>query len=189
MRFKVGDKVVVREWDDMKREFGSDERGILTPVIFTSEMKTFCGRILTIKDAFDGAKHYTVEGRRFRFSEESLMPFEFSKSDLKDGMLCQMRDGEKMIWLYGKMRGIDSFCRVTEEIQKEKEISCSDIVKVGYPSPYAYTLEEMLQMDFGKVIWIRKEEPTVKEFSMDEIIEILKEKFPDVDEFKINTNE
>lgn len=188
MRFKAGDKVVVREWDDMKREFGSDERGILTPVIFTSEMKTFCGRILTIKDAFDGAKHYTVEGRRFRFSEESLMPFEFSKSDLKDGMLCQMRDGEKMIWLYGKMRGFAVYVGDTDDDLTSNATYC-DIVKVGYPSEKAETIEEMLQMDFGKVIWIRKKEPTVKEFSMDEINKILKEKFPDVDEFKINTKE
>lgn len=190
MRFKPGDKVIVREWEDMAKEFGTNKDGnILTPVIFTCSMKSFCGKTLTIKDYFPDTPRYTAEETcRFSFPEESLTLYEFSKSDLKDGMLCQMRDGEKMLWLYGEMRGItSSVSRIYNNLKSISSCRDIDIVKVGYPSRNADTLEEMLQMDFGKVIWVRKEESIVKEFSMDEINKILKEKFPDVDKFKINT--
>lgn len=187
MRFKEGDKVVVREWDDMVREFGTNGQGeILTPLVFTPEMKRFCGGVFEISYAY--ISNYILEGNRYRYTDEMLMPFEFHISDLKDGMLCQMRDGEKMIWMYGKMRGITSFVDETYDDLK-CHASCCDIVKVGYPSEKAWAIEGMLQMEFGKVIWVRKEGPTVKEFSIDEINKILKEKFPDVDEFKINTKE
>ena len=50
MKYKVGDKVKVREWDDMENEFGVDENGYInTPVFrFTKFMKNYCGKIATI---------------------------------------------------------------------------------------------------------------------------------------------
>lgn len=175
MRFKVGNKVALKKGLKAGKKYGA-----------LSLSKTM------IFDGFKIVEHESENGNywlgKYYYSPEMLMPYEFSKSDLKDGMLCQMRDGEKMIWLYGKMRGITSLVGETYDDLKSPARYC-DIVKVGYPSEKAGTIEEMIQMNFGKVIWIRKEEPTVKEFSMDEINEILKEKFPDVDEFKINTKE
>lgn len=54
MRFKVGDKVRVREWDDMVKEGAFvDENGKLhfetTPCRFNSSMRQYCGKIATIK--------------------------------------------------------------------------------------------------------------------------------------------
>lgn len=191
MRFKVGDKVVVREWDDMVREFIIDLYGdinINKNIVFADFMKDTCGQVLTIVSADIYRNTYKVLENSHYYSDEMLMPFEFHKSDLKDGMLCQIRDGRKFLWLDGIMSGITSFVGDTDDDLKSYASYC-DIVKVGYPSEKAGTIEDILRMDFGKVIWIRKEEPTVKEFTMYEIKKILKEKFPDVDEFKINTKE
>lgn len=51
MRYKVGDKVRVRQWDDMVEEFGTDEAGRInqkTGCRFTEEMKKFCGGVYEI---------------------------------------------------------------------------------------------------------------------------------------------
>ena len=50
MKYKVGDKVKVRQWDDMVDEFGLDDEDIDMKYYFLQEMKDFCGRIVTIKN-------------------------------------------------------------------------------------------------------------------------------------------
>ena len=48
--FKVGDRVTIREWDDMKKEFGLNSNGdIKVKFIFTSEMARLCGKTATVR--------------------------------------------------------------------------------------------------------------------------------------------
>lgn len=47
MRCKVGDKVRVRQWDDMAKESGLNDCGDINNG-FTQSMKHFCGRIYEI---------------------------------------------------------------------------------------------------------------------------------------------
>lgn len=51
MKYKVGDKVRVRKWDDMAIEYGTDDFGnINTPrVVFVKSMKEYCNTIVTIR--------------------------------------------------------------------------------------------------------------------------------------------
>ena len=54
--FKVGDKVVVRDWDDMAKEYGAEGNDIHPDectTSFTSKMKHLCGRTATITDVDD----------------------------------------------------------------------------------------------------------------------------------------
>ena len=76
MRYKVGDKVRVRQWDDMVKEFGTDEAGRINQksVVFTEEMKKFCGGVYEICSVLeriyllkDGAK--TI---RWYFTDQML---------------------------------------------------------------------------------------------------------------------
>lgn len=47
--YNIGDKVTVRQWDDMESEFGLDEYGeINVPKAFTESMKQYCGQTLPI---------------------------------------------------------------------------------------------------------------------------------------------
>ena len=47
--YNVGDKVTIRQWDDMESEFGLDEYGgIKVPKTFTEFMKKYCGQTLPI---------------------------------------------------------------------------------------------------------------------------------------------
>lgn len=47
-RYKVGDKVRVREWDDMAKEFGSNEVMILCTCSFIDCIKPLCGKVFTV---------------------------------------------------------------------------------------------------------------------------------------------
>lgn len=47
--YNIGDKVTIRQWDDMASEFGLDEYGeIKVPKFFTKPMKQYCGQTLSI---------------------------------------------------------------------------------------------------------------------------------------------
>lgn len=49
-RYEVGDRVLVKEWDDMVSEYGIDEDGDIKicASFFVKDMKKYCGRIMTI---------------------------------------------------------------------------------------------------------------------------------------------
>lgn len=71
--YNVGDKVTIRQWDDMAAEFGLNKFGeIKVPEIFAVEMKDLCGKTFTItnvsrhsKPSFDT---YFLEGSTYYFS-------------------------------------------------------------------------------------------------------------------------
>lgn len=53
MRYKVGDKVRVRQWDDMAKEFGECLGAIDTPFcLFVSSMKVYCGLVYEIAEVY-----------------------------------------------------------------------------------------------------------------------------------------
>lgn len=71
--YNIGDKVTIRQWDDMAAEFGLNKFGeIKVPEIFAVEMKDLCGKTFTItnvsrhsKPSFDT---YFLEGSTYYFS-------------------------------------------------------------------------------------------------------------------------
>lgn len=50
--YQIGDRVTIRQWDDMKSEFGLNRFGdIKVPkACFTESMRKYCGKTLTIVD-------------------------------------------------------------------------------------------------------------------------------------------
>lgn len=76
MKYKVGDKVKVREWDDMVEEFGTDEDGdIDCNLYFVEYMKKYCGKEMTVSRVLTG--YYTLE--------EDDMEWQWT-----DDMLCNL---------------------------------------------------------------------------------------------------
>ena len=96
MKFKVGDKVRVREWDSMKKEFGIDDNGSIMTPIFTvvRDMKQFCGNIYTVIKIYNN--FYMLDCCKYYFTDDMLLNvsggFTFAKSDLKTGMTVETRD-------------------------------------------------------------------------------------------------
>lgn len=61
MKYKVGDKVKIKTWEQMKSEFGLDYDGdIDSPLCFTRGMAEFCGEIHVISEAEEG--EYRLNG-------------------------------------------------------------------------------------------------------------------------------
>lgn len=77
MRYKVGDKVRVRQWDDMVEEFGTDEVGRIdtkTGCRFMEEMKKFCGGVYEICSML-GRNYLLRDGEKtiyYYFTDETL---------------------------------------------------------------------------------------------------------------------
>ena len=48
--YQIGDRVTIRQWDDMKSEFGLNRFGDIKvqKVCFTEPMRKYCGKTLTI---------------------------------------------------------------------------------------------------------------------------------------------
>ena len=57
-KFKVGDTVMVRYWDDMAREYMIDYDGDIgipsSHTCFTKEMRKYCGKTSRIREVYDG---------------------------------------------------------------------------------------------------------------------------------------
>lgn len=67
-RYEVGDKVLIRDWDDMEKEFGLDSDGdIDCKPCFTTGMKKFCNKIITVCEINWNGRYYT-EGESWKFS-------------------------------------------------------------------------------------------------------------------------
>ena len=48
--YQIGDRVTIRQWEDMESEFGLNELGVINVpgYIFTEPMRKYCGKTLTI---------------------------------------------------------------------------------------------------------------------------------------------
>lgn len=84
MDYKVGDKVRVKEWDELREEFGVDENGKLNcSVGFISShdhgfgMSKFMGKVVTIEDVLDdedeGEVYYTLKEDELKYYWEKMM--------------------------------------------------------------------------------------------------------------------
>lgn len=101
----------------------------------------------------------------FRFYMEEEMKKEFTKADLKDGMMVEDNVGRKYLYLGGKLRK-SGIC---------KDCDSDEICKIGYPNYESnFTISELLIYGFSKIIWERKE---AKEISSEEAFAILKQHY------------
>jgi hypothetical protein len=78
MKFKVGDKVRVRSWESMEKEFGVDECGNLKGNTgFCRQMADFCNTVHTVTKkcgGVDGNADYFLDVTDWYFDERVLEP-------------------------------------------------------------------------------------------------------------------
>ena len=68
MKYKVGDKVKVKEWEDLELEYEVDEDGyIYHGVFFNPEMKEFCGKEVEIE--YIGMDEYLCHDNDFLWQD------------------------------------------------------------------------------------------------------------------------
>lgn len=90
---------------------------------------------------------------------------EMTRDDLKDGMVCEQRNGNRHIWLNGMLRRICTCCSGTGMDLKDKDgEERFDIIRVY--TTVGTTLSKMLDYDNLTLIWERKEP---KEMTLEDI--------------------
>lgn len=96
MRYKVGDKVRVRQWEDMVKELDVDEYGRIRTKenYFLTEMKEFCGGIYEIRSVL--RKSYWLkdgdEPIKWYFTDDMLEDVDFSPSLGTSSLFSEMDD-------------------------------------------------------------------------------------------------
>lgn len=90
---------------------------------------------------------------------------EMTRDDLKDGMVCERRDGELMMWFNGMLCGLKSYCSgIGEDLKNIIGYSDLDIIRVYRTN--GLTLTDMLVKRHLTLIWERKE---LKEMTLADI--------------------
>ena len=180
MKFKVGEKVKTLKERD---HYGT----LLFPV----------GTIGTITGIYsDSDLPYKVETEDdyWYYSKDMLekaeerkedMKKEFTKDDLKDGMIVEHRTGVRRLVVGNILYGIDSYTTLDTHNHDLTYFDHDlDIMKVydGYAGALRIVLESP-----RKLIWER--EHKIKDVSTEEIYEALKEKYPGFAEFNLPFND
>ena len=124
--FKVGDRVRIRDWDDMEREYGTDSDGnIKVPdMSFLRCMRHLCGRYATIRsidrqDNIIGLKNWSDDSgdTLWCFTTEMVEPAE--ENTLKQG---EKKDMNKLLELYcerAERRIENDYDEIVEEERNE----------------------------------------------------------------------
>lgn len=103
MKFKPGDRVQIKMWEEMEKEFGLDiEYDIKCRNRFTTDMKHLCGTFATVSDILSEhvvrLTNFTARGEtEFIFSDDMLKPAKTDKYELHI-----MSDGKKTTAVYKK---------------------------------------------------------------------------------------
>lgn len=133
MKFKVGDKVKIRE------DFSRTKHYKVTPV---SNMEKYRGRIARVKRiSFEGNYNLDIDGMSWYWSDDMLEPYKtkesnFNKSDLKDGDKCTLKNGQVVFVDKTSNYGFSS---IDEQLRYfNDDVS---IVKVERPAQYETVFE------------------------------------------------
>lgn len=84
MKYKVGDKVRVRAWDDMEKEFGLDANGdIKCRCWFIKQMRDLCGKIVQIESVSPKSETYCIKDDYHTFTDDMLeaVAYDFKVGD------------------------------------------------------------------------------------------------------------
>lgn len=158
-KYKVGDRVRVREWEDMAKKFGINGDGnIKSRILFVRDMKLFCGKTVTISNVGEGYYRIKEDNGSWRWTNCMLVRTDFCLDDITDEMIIELRNGRIYLALG------ENFVRKEGYIKKsdyDKNLKSSlnsswDIVAVYPPSRvYGYGFTGMLEPN-SEPIWEEK---------------------------------
>ena len=164
-KFKIGDKVRIKKFKTRPYHWNNE-----------GGMDKYSGRVVTVSSICGREIRICEDGGKWSWNESDFAPAEFARVNLEDGMMLELRNGLKMIWLYGHKVGPQSWGSKTHDDLTGFRYE-TDIVKVGYPDMNKAIeggLEYILNLDFSEILWERKEE---KKISSEEAFAVLKEHY------------
>ena len=120
--FKVGDRVRIRGWDDMRKEFGGTTTCINVPYSFTEDMRPLCGAVATIKEIWGDnsvklGNWNAAGGAGWSFTTDMLEPAFIAgrcyqlrdASDTRDSNIIKVAASSETRFSYETVRGEDNF--------------------------------------------------------------------------------
>lgn len=88
---KIGDRLRIREWEDMANEFGYEGGDIACDLAFTQDMSYMCGMPFTVEEiSSDSRRFFSKEGieNHWSISADMLEPLEIDdKPETDDDFL------------------------------------------------------------------------------------------------------
>lgn len=97
---QIGDKLQIRQWDDMMAEFGGSPGAIRCKYTFYSHMRYLCGKTFTVrKISSDGTYYFSFENTeedKWTISADMLEPIQNEQEDL-----ISASDSELSQFLFG----------------------------------------------------------------------------------------
>lgn len=170
-RYKVGDKVRVREWEDMEKEFEKGTRCITSKngCSFREDMKELCGKTYKIESVCNALSNGTTRYRlckcAWSFDDCMLENAEFCLDDLKDENIIELRCGEKLVILGEYFVNNNGYVKKKDYYQdfKNKNLKEWDIV-AAYP-PSGKTQRDLISMTTptAEPIWKEKKRIEIPE--------------------------
>lgn len=170
MKYKIGDRVRVRQWDEMEKEFGLDPWGdISCDLIFTRDMREYCGKVFTVKNAL--SRIYYLDGCKsdlgfwWGFSDDMLEPPVGKKIVITtDGKttLARLYEDKKIVKTakakcapedeFDFIAGAElAFKRLTQNKLKKPIYYSGKVVCVKVYEGAAYTVGKIYEFKDGKV--------------------------------------
>lgn len=170
MKYKIGDRVRVRQWDEMEKEFGLDPKGdISCDLIFVKDMREYCGKVFTVRNAFSQIYHLdgceTNFGFWWGFSDDMLEPVDNKKIVITtDGKttLARLYEGKKVVKTakakcspddeFDFIAGAElAFERLTQNKLKKPIYYSGKVVCVEAGEDAAYTVGKIYEFKDGRV--------------------------------------
>ena len=155
-RYKVGDKVRVREWDDMLKEFGGNDHAISCACSFTDLMKPLCGKVFTvIEERRTGSYGLDGEASGWAFSDDMLYPAityreymqENYPDDVSEAYLGGVSNCPDCVGLSGLGKRLGIHC--AESVNESRCYRCWDqyMTEAEYKK-YVFKEEDKEEMDY-----------------------------------------
>lgn len=180
--FKVGDRVRIRDWDDMKREYGTDSDGdIKVPdIVFTRCMRHLCGRYATIRSI---SSQDDIIGLENWSDTSGDITWFFTKSMLEPAEENTLKQTSITIDKYGmNISSHDGIIWLKENEEKGEKKDMNKLLEL-----YCEKAERTIENDYDEMIEEeRNENPFVKEYN--ELINEFEAKMDDLYKREMDEN-
>lgn len=133
MKYKIGDKVRVRQWDDMAKEYGESFGSIDIPhFYFPRSVEKYCGEVVTIEKANTCSYNIKEDEEHWYWTDDMFENMYYSCADniTKDLQNACVKVFESILPKYPKHNDmLDTFTKIPKEENKRTVKEIEEMMK------------------------------------------------------------